>query len=42
MVNQAGADPHEDDPLGGYLTTKEMRERDHMVFDAAKTAGIPA
>ena len=30
-----------DDPLGGELTTDEMIQRDRMVFQLAKTAGIP-
>lgn len=32
VLYQAGADPHVDDPLGGYLTTEQMRERDRIVF----------
>ena len=32
MLCQAGADPHIDDPLGGTLTTAQMRERDRTVF----------
>lgn len=30
-----------DDPLGGYLTTEEMRQRDRYVFQMCKGAGIP-
>jgi acetoin utilization deacetylase AcuC-like enzyme len=41
ILYQAGADPHVDDPLGGWLTTKQLFERDRLVFRAAKTAGIP-
>lgn len=29
---QAGADPHIHDPLGGFLTTDELLERDRIVF----------
>lgn len=32
VLYQAGADPHINDPLGGILTTLEMRRRDRMVF----------
>ena len=31
--DQAGADPHIDDPLGGWLTTRQLFERDRLVFD---------
>jgi len=30
---QAGADPHVDDPLGGVLSTEQMRLRDRLVFE---------
>lgn len=32
IIYQAGADIHVDDPLGGLLTTEQMRERDRNVF----------
>lgn len=32
LLYQAGADPHIEDPLGGYLTTKQMKTRDDIVF----------
>lgn len=32
VLYQAGADPHVDDPLGGYLKTEDMLRRDEMVF----------
>ena len=38
---QAGADTHVDDPLGGLLTTEEMRERDRTLFGIARQLGIP-
>ena len=41
LLYQAGADPHENDPLGGDLTTEQMRKRDHLVFQFAKDRGIP-
>jgi acetoin utilization deacetylase AcuC-like enzyme len=41
VLYQAGADLHVDDPLGGVLTTEQMRERDEIVFTRAVTAGIP-
>lgn len=38
----AGADPYEDDQLGGLRLTKDgLRKRDRMVIQAARTAGIP-
>ncbi len=40
VIYQAGADVHVDDPLGGVLTTEQMRTRDRMVFEAAKSAGV--
>lgn len=41
LLVQLGADPHVEDPLGGYLTTEQMRERDRIVFEFAKKNGIP-
>jgi acetoin utilization deacetylase AcuC-like enzyme len=41
LIYQAGADPHIDDPLGGFLTTGELAERDRTVFSIAKEIGIP-
>ena len=41
LIYQAGADPHINDPLGGFLTTAELAERDQIVFSAAKAGGIP-
>jgi acetoin utilization deacetylase AcuC-like enzyme len=41
LLYQAGADPHIDDPLGGFLTTDQLRERDRLVFRAARRAGLP-
>lgn len=38
---QAGADPHIDDPLGGTLTSEQMRRRDEILFSTAKKLGIP-
>lgn len=38
---QAGADPHIDDPLGGFLTTEQMRKRDEVVFKFAKKNNLP-
>lgn len=35
VLYQAGADCHVDDPLGGFLTTEDMRERDELVFRLA-------
>lgn len=41
LLYQAGADPHIDDPLGGELTTAQMRQRDAIVFRFAHNRGIP-
>lgn len=41
ILYQAGADVHVNDPLGGVLTTEQMRERDEIVFGMAKRLGIP-
>lgn len=38
---QAGADAHREDPLGGVLSTDEMRQRDRMMFETAHSLGIP-
>jgi len=38
----AGADPYEDDQLGGLRLTKDgLRQRDRLVIDAVRGAGIP-
>ncbi len=38
----AGADPYEDDQLGGLAVTKQgLRLRDRMVLQAARNAGVP-
>ncbi len=36
VLYQAGADPHVDDPLGGWLTTEQLYRRDQMVFDGLR------
>lgn len=33
IIANLGADPHVDDPLGGRLTTDQMRRRDQILFD---------
>ena len=38
----AGADPYEDDQLGGLRLTKDgLRRRDRMVIEAVRAAGVP-
>jgi acetoin utilization deacetylase AcuC-like enzyme len=38
----AGADPYEDDQLGGLKLTKEgLRRRDRRVIESVRNAGIP-
>jgi acetoin utilization deacetylase AcuC-like enzyme len=39
ILYQAGADPHVDDPLGGALTSAQLRQRDRIVF--RELAGRP-
>lgn len=41
VLYQAGADPHVDDPLGGWLSTDELRTRDAVVFDTLRATGVP-
>ncbi|HWT14247.1 MAG TPA: hypothetical protein VN581_00585 [Patescibacteria group bacterium] len=41
VLYQAGADPHVDDPLGGFLTTAELAERDRRAFQCLHDRGIP-
>jgi acetoin utilization deacetylase AcuC-like enzyme len=41
ILYQAGADPHVDDPLGGWLTTAQLAARDQIVFSSAKAIGVP-
>ena len=41
VLYQAGADIHLKDPLGGRMTTEQMRVRDTLVFDLAATHGLP-
>lgn len=41
LFYQAGADPHVNDPYGGSLTTEELKERDRIVFTAARDRCVP-
>ena len=41
LLYQAGADPHVADPLGGWLTTAQLAERDRLVFETAGYWGLP-
>ena len=41
VLFQAGADAHRNDPLGGLLSTEEMRERDELAFSLFTKHGIP-
>lgn len=41
ILYQAGADPHVNDPYGGWLTTDELRRRDAIIFDRLSLKGIP-
>jgi acetoin utilization deacetylase AcuC-like enzyme len=41
ILYQSGADPHIEDPHGGYFTTEELRKRDEIIFQFAKENKIP-
>jgi acetoin utilization deacetylase AcuC-like enzyme len=41
ILYQAGADPHIDDPLGGFLTTEQLYQRDLRVFTECRQRSIP-
>nr|WP_272873617.1 hypothetical protein [Candidatus Accumulibacter phosphatis] len=41
ILYQAGADPHIDDPLGGWLTTDQLYRRDRTVVEELHRLGIP-
>jgi acetoin utilization deacetylase AcuC-like enzyme len=41
ILYQAGADPHIDDPLGGWLTTEQLAQRDQLVFSGLRQRRIP-
>lgn len=41
VLYQAGADPHVDDPLGGWLTTAQLASRDALVFETFAKLRIP-
>ena len=41
LIYQAGADQQLNNPLGGFLTTTKLAERDRIVFSVAKYSGIP-
>jgi acetoin utilization deacetylase AcuC-like enzyme len=41
VLYQAGADPHINDPLGGWLTTEQLRRRDQLVFETLASLSVP-
>jgi acetoin utilization deacetylase AcuC-like enzyme len=41
LLYQAGADPHIDDPLGGWLTTEQLQKRDQIVFEQCVKYHVP-
>jgi acetoin utilization deacetylase AcuC-like enzyme len=41
ILYQAGADAHIADPLGGFLTSEQLAQRDRMVFESCANHGIP-
>jgi acetoin utilization deacetylase AcuC-like enzyme len=41
VLFQAGADIHVNDPLGGIMTTRQMRMRDELVFTAGIMRDVP-
>lgn len=41
ILYQAGADPHIDDPYGGWLTDEQLALRDRLVFQTCRDLKIP-
>jgi len=41
LIYQAGADAHLWDPLGGWMTSVQMRRRDRIVFEHCKARSLP-
>jgi acetoin utilization deacetylase AcuC-like enzyme len=41
LLYQAGADPHVEDPLGGWMSTAQLAQRDRIVFETAADMGLP-
>jgi acetoin utilization deacetylase AcuC-like enzyme len=41
VLYQAGADPHINDPLGGWMTTEQLSRRDARVFELFAERGVP-
>jgi acetoin utilization deacetylase AcuC-like enzyme len=41
IIYNAGVDSHINDPLGGILTTEQMRRRDEIVYDFFMSQNIP-
>lgn len=41
LMYQAGADPHINDPLGGFYTSEQLIERDRSVFETCKRLKLP-
>jgi acetoin utilization deacetylase AcuC-like enzyme len=41
ILFNAGADPHENDLLGGVMTSEQMARRDGLVFETAKLFDVP-
>ncbi|WP_027467656.1 hypothetical protein [Deefgea rivuli] len=41
LLYQAGADPHINDPLGGFLTSEQMQRRDRIVFEYCRRFQLP-
>jgi acetoin utilization deacetylase AcuC-like enzyme len=41
ILYQAGADPHINDPLGGFMTTEQMLRRDELVLSRCLAMNLP-
>jgi len=41
ILYQAGVDPHIHDPLGGWLSSEQLRTRDRLVFEATAKFQVP-
>lgn len=41
IIYNAGADPHIDDPLGGVLSIKDIKQRDQILFSSTADLNVP-
>lgn len=41
LLYQAGADAHVEDPMGGWMSSAQMRRRDRIVFETCRSLELP-